>query len=48
MTPVYGFSIVIKLLTLKLIVRCKANCYEQFYRYEGCSSNINVNENIIQ
>ena len=27
-TPVYGFSIVIKLLTLKLIVRCKVNCYE--------------------
>ena len=27
-TPVYGFSIVIKLLTLKLIVRCKDNCYE--------------------
>ena len=27
-TPVYGFSIVEKLLTLKLIVRCKVNCYE--------------------
>ena len=27
-TPVYGFSIVIKLLTLKLILRCKVNCYE--------------------
>ena len=27
-TPVYGFSIVIKLLTLKLIVRCKVNCYD--------------------
>ena len=27
-TPVYGFSIVIKLLTLKLIVHCKVNCYE--------------------
>ena len=33
-TPVYGFSIVIKLLTLKLIVRCKVNCYEWFYNYE--------------
>ena len=27
-TPVYGFSIVIKLLTLKLILRFKVNCYE--------------------
>ena len=27
-TPVYGFSTVIKLLTLKLIVRCKVNCHE--------------------
>ena len=27
-TPVYGFSIVIKLLTLKLILRCEVNCYE--------------------
>ena len=26
--PVYGFSIDIKLLTLKLIERCKAICYE--------------------
>ena len=33
-TPIYGFSIVIKLLKLKLIVRCKANYYEQFYKYE--------------
>ena len=28
------FSIVTKLLALKLIVRCKANCYEQFYKYK--------------
>ena len=28
MTPVYGVSMVIKLLTLKLIVHCKVNCYE--------------------
>ena len=27
-TPVYGFSTAIKLLTLKLKVRCKVNCYE--------------------
>ena len=27
-TPVFGFRIVIKLLTLKLIVRCKVNWYE--------------------
>ena len=27
-TPVYGFSIVIKLLTLKLIVFCKVICSE--------------------
>ena len=26
-TPVYGFSIVIKLFSLKLIARCKVNCY---------------------
>ena len=33
-TPVYGFSIVINLLKLKLIVRCIANYNEQFYKYE--------------
>ena len=26
-TPVYGFSIVIKLFSVKLIARCKVNCY---------------------
>ena len=32
--PVYGFSIAIELLTLKLIERCKVICYKQFYKYE--------------
>ena len=41
------FSIVIKLLTLKLIVQCKVNCYEQFYKQERMFFN-NINKNLIQ
>ena len=47
-TPVYGFSIVIKLLTLKLIVRCiKLTVMNSFINMKGCSSN-NINRNLIQ
>ena len=48
--PVYGFSIDIKLLTLKLIERCKVICkvicHEQVINMKGCSSN-NINRNLI-
>ena len=44
--PVYGFSIVIKLLTLKLIVHCKViTAMNSFMK--GCSSN-NIKRNLIQ
>ena len=45
-TSVCGF-LVIKLLTVKLIVQCKVNCYEQFYKQERMFFN-NVNRNLIQ
>ena len=46
-TSLWFFSIVIKLLTLKFLVRCKVNCYEQFYKYERMFFN-NINRILIQ
>ena len=46
-TPVCGFRIVIKLLTLKLRVRCiKLTVMNGFINMKGCSSN-NINRNLI-
>ena len=49
-TPVYGFSIVIKLLTLELIqLKCagKLTVMNSFINMKGCSAN-NINRNLIQ